>query len=167
MHTDDESVGRSALAIAERLGDHQLRCTVLRNVAYSALLARDFDRACTLTDEVMALLPGLPNPDVCSTALMSAVFVYMKSGRLGAAARASVRAAEAAATPHHRVHAAGWQLILASVTGRWDEVRARAAEAERARHGRRPVASGLVRAAQDPAGPGPAPDRRARRTRVA
>jgi hypothetical protein len=110
MHTADESVGRSALAIAERLGDYELRCTVLHNVAYSALLAGDFDRACTLTDEVIALLPGLPNPDVCSTALMSAVFVYMKSGRLGAAAQASVRAAEAAAaaTPHHRVHAAGW-----------------------------------------------------------
>jgi class 3 adenylate cyclase len=132
MHTDDESASRSALAIAERLGDHELRCTMLHNIAYTALMARDFDRACTLMDEVMALLPGLPNPDVCSTALMSAFFIYMKSGRLATAARASVQAAEAAAgaTPHHRVHAAGWQLILASATGRWDEVQARAAEAE-------------------------------------
>ena len=131
-NTDDESAGRSALAIAERLGDHELRCTVLHSIAYLALLARDFDRACTLMDEVMAFLPGLPNPDVCSTVLMSAVFVYLKSGRLGAAARASALATETAAglTPHHRVHAAGWQLILASVTGRWDEVRALAAEAE-------------------------------------
>ena len=127
-----ESAGRSALAIAERLGDHELRCTVLHNNAYGALLARDFDRACTLMDEVMAFLPGLPNPDVCSTALMSAVFVYLKSGHLGTAARASAQATETAAglTPHHHVHAAGWQLILASVTGRWDEVRALAAEAE-------------------------------------
>ena len=132
MNTDDESASRSALAIAERLGDHELRCTMLHHIAYTALMAGDFDRACTLTDEVIALLPGLPNPDVCSTALMSAVFVYMKSGRLATAARASVQAVEAAAgvTPHHRVHAAAWQLILASATGRWDEVRARAAEAE-------------------------------------
>jgi hypothetical protein len=135
-NTEDESVsesaGRSALAIAERLGDHELRCTVLHDNAYRALLARDFDRACTLMDEVMAFLPGLPNPDVCSTALMSAVFVYLKSGHLGTAARASAQATETAAglTPHHRVHAAGWQLILASVTGRWDEVGALAAEAE-------------------------------------
>jgi class 3 adenylate cyclase len=134
--TEDESVsesaGRSALAIAERLGDHELRCTVLNDNAYRALLARDFDRACTLMDEVVAFLPGLPNPDVCSTALMSAVFVYLKSGYLGTAARASAQATETAAglTPHHRVHAVGWQLILASVTGRWDEVRALAAEAE-------------------------------------
>ena len=27
MNTDDESAARSALAIAERLGDHELRCT--------------------------------------------------------------------------------------------------------------------------------------------
>jgi hypothetical protein len=76
-------------------------------------------------DEVMALLPGLPNPDVCSTALHTAVFIYMKSGQLATAARASAQATEAAAglTPHHRVHALGWQLMLASVTGRWDEVR--------------------------------------------
>jgi class 3 adenylate cyclase len=133
MQTDDESAARSALAIAERLGDSDLRCTILHNIAYGALLARDFDRACTLTDDVMALLPGLPNPDVCSTALMSAVFVYLKSGRLGTAGRASVQATEtnAGLTPHHRVHGAGWQLILASVTGRWDEVRAQAADAER------------------------------------
>ena len=133
MQTDDESPARSALAIAERLGDSELRCTILHNIAYGALLARDFDRACTLTDDVMALLPGLPNPDVCSTALMSAVFVYLKSGRLGTAERASAQATEtnAGLTPHHCVHGAGWQLILASVTGRWNEVQAQAADAER------------------------------------
>jgi hypothetical protein len=136
-YADDESASeaaaRSALAIAERLGESGLRCIVLHNIAYWPLYARNFDRACTLIDEVMALLPGLPNPDICSTALMGAVFTYLKSGRLGAAARASAQATETSAglTPHHRVHAAGWQLILASVTGRWDEVRAAAAEAER------------------------------------
>jgi len=134
MDTEDESAARSALAIAERLGDSELRCMVLHHIAYGAVLARDFDRALTLMDDVMALLPGLGNPDVCSTALMSAVFIYLKSGRLGPAARAAGQATETAAglTPHHRVHGAGWQLILASVTGRWDEVRAAAAEAERA-----------------------------------
>jgi hypothetical protein len=83
-------------------------------------------------DEVTALLPGLPNPDVICDALHVAVFVYLKSGHLGTAARASALATEAAAglTPHHCVHAVGWQLILASVTGRWDGVRALAAAAE-------------------------------------
>jgi hypothetical protein len=98
-----------------------------------ALAARDFDRACALMDQVVALLPALRNPDACSVTLHSAVFVYLRSGNLGQAEAASLLAAEAAAglTPHHRVHAASWQLILASVTGRWDEVQARAAEAER------------------------------------
>ncbi len=136
-YTDEESAAesaaRSALAIAERLGDSGLSCIVLCNIAWWPLFAKDFDRACTLIDEVMALLPGLPNPDVCSTALMGAFFTYLKAGHLGAAARASAQATGTAAglTPHHRVHAAAWQLILASVTGRWDEVRAVAAEAER------------------------------------
>jgi hypothetical protein len=132
--TDDESAARSALALAERLGDHELRCLMLHSIAYLAVMSGDFDQACTLTDDVMALLPGLPNPDVCSTALMSAFFVYLKSGHLDQAARASVQATESAAglTPHHRLHAAAWQLILASVTGRWDEVQGLAAAAEQA-----------------------------------
>ena len=81
----------------------------------------------------MALLPTLQNPDACSMTLHSAVFVYLRSGNLGAAARASAQATGAAAglTPHHRLHAACWQILLASVTGRWEEVRAHAAEAER------------------------------------
>jgi class 3 adenylate cyclase len=133
MHTDDESAARSALAIAERLGDLDLHGTMLHNIAYGAVFAGEFDRACALADDVMALLPGLPNPDVCSTALMSTVFVYLKSGRLDQAAAAAAQAVEtnAGLTPHHRVHGAAWLLILASVTGRWDVVRAQAAGAER------------------------------------
>ena len=132
MNTDDESAARSALAIAERLGDSELRCLMLGIIADTALTAGDFGRACALMDEVTALLPGLPNPDVVCDALHVAVFVYLKSGHLGTAARASALATEAAAglTPHHCVHAVGWQLILASVTGRWDGVRALAAAAE-------------------------------------
>ena len=33
MDTDDESAARSALAIAERLGDRELRCTILHSIA--------------------------------------------------------------------------------------------------------------------------------------
>ena len=86
-----------------------------------ALAARDFDRACALMDQVVALLPALRNPDACSVTLHSALFVYLRSGNLGQAEAASTQAVEAAAglTPHHRVHAASWELILASVTGRW------------------------------------------------
>jgi hypothetical protein len=83
-------------------------------------------------DQVMALLPALHNPDACSTILHSAVFVYLRSGHLSQAEAATVRAVELAAglTPHHRLHAAGWQILLAAVTGRWDDVRGWAAEAE-------------------------------------
>jgi hypothetical protein len=132
MSNDDESAARSALAIAERLGDLELRCAALTILADIAVVARDFDRACAVTHQVMALLPGLTNPDVCSTALMSAIFAYLRSGNLGEAARASAQAVDVAAglTPHHRLHAAAWQILLATLTGRWDEVRAGTAEAE-------------------------------------
>jgi hypothetical protein len=65
--------------------------------------------------------------------MLIAFFVYLRSGNLDAAERASAMAAEAAAglTAHHRLHAAAWQILLPSATGRWDEARAVAAEAER------------------------------------
>ena len=52
---------------------------------------------------------------------------------LDQATAASALATEAAAglTAHHRLHAASWQILLPSATGCWDELRARAAEAER------------------------------------
>jgi class 3 adenylate cyclase len=133
INNGDEGAARSALAIAERLGDLELRCMSLSILSDIAVAARDYGRACTLIDQVMALLPALPNPDLGSQVLMSAVFAYMRAGNLGAATAASAQATRAAAglTPHHRLHAAGWQILLASVTGRWDDVRARAAEAER------------------------------------
>jgi class 3 adenylate cyclase len=127
-----ESAGRSALAIAERLGDLDLRCTSLSHLSGLALLAKDFDRACALMDQVIEHLPELNNPDASSVELLGAFFVYLRSGNLGAAARASAMATEAAAglTPHHRLHAAAWRIVLPSATGRWDEARALAAEAE-------------------------------------
>jgi hypothetical protein len=132
IKSNDESTARSALAVAERLDNPELRCILLHTIAGIALMARDFDRACTVMDQVMALLPGLPDPDVGSPALLTGFFVYLRSGDLDQAAAASAQATDLTAglTPHHRVHAAAWQILLASVTGRWEEARARAAEAE-------------------------------------
>ena len=134
MASEDESAARSALAIAERLGDLELRCASLTALSDIAVGSRDFGRACTLMDQVMALLPALPDPDLCSRVFMYAVFAYLYAGNLGAATAVSVQAIEAPAglTPHHRLHAACWQIWLAAVTGHWDELRGHAAEAERA-----------------------------------
>ena len=85
----DEAAARSALAIAERLGDLELRCIMLSVLSDIALAARDFDRACALMDQVVALLPALRNPDACSVTLHSALFVYLRSGNLGQAEAAS------------------------------------------------------------------------------
>jgi class 3 adenylate cyclase len=133
MMYDDESAARSALAIAERLGDLDLRCTSLSTLSGAALVRKDFGRACALIDQVIGHLPELNNPDASSVELLVAFFVYLRSGNLGAAARASAMATEAAAglTAHHRLHAAAWQILLPSAAGRWGEAQAAAAEAER------------------------------------
>ncbi len=133
LGNDDESAARSALAIAETLGDLELRCIALSTLSGVAMAHGDFDQACSLMDELLVDLSVLNNPDASSTALLVAVFVYLRAGNLGAAARASAMASESAAglTPHHRLHAACWQILLSSATGRWDDVRDRAGEAER------------------------------------
>jgi class 3 adenylate cyclase len=133
MTYDDESAARSALAIAERLGDLDLRCTSLGTLSGTALARKDFDRACAMIDQVIEHLPELNNPDASLVEMLVAFFVYLRSGKLGAAARASAMATEAAAglTAHHRLHAAAWQILLPSAAGRWGEARAVAAEAER------------------------------------
>ena len=133
MMYDDESAASSALAIAERLGDLELRCTSLGSLSGAALTRKDFDRACALIDQVIEHLPELNSPDASSTEMLVAFFVYLRSGNLRAAARASAMATEAAAglTEHHRLHAAAWQILLPSATGRWDEARDIAGEAER------------------------------------
>jgi class 3 adenylate cyclase len=130
---DDEAAARSALAIAERLGDLDLRCTALSTLSSAALAQKEFGQACALMDQVMAHLPELNNPDASSTEMLIAFFVYLRSGNLDAAERASAMATETAAglTAHHRLHAAAWQILLPSATARWDEARALAAEAER------------------------------------
>jgi len=132
--TEDQAAARSAVAIAERLGDPDLHWFALLALSESAEGARDFDRACAVMDDLLVLLPRLPDPGDRARALYSAVFVYTRAGKLGKAARASAQLVEAAAGlgPHHRLHGASIQILLATLTGRWDEVRTRTAEAERA-----------------------------------
>jgi MalT-like TPR region len=132
MYSEDESAADAALAIGDRLGDLELRCGALQTIADFAVMAGDFDRGCAVLDQMMALITGLPNPEVGSMALLSAVFGYLKSGHLDRAAAASAQAIDIAAglTPHHRLHAAGFRAFVASVTGRWDDMRAQAGEAE-------------------------------------
>jgi hypothetical protein len=134
MVTDDDPAARSALAVAERLGDLELRCQSLTTLAHDAWAVRDYGPACAVMDELIAVLPELPNPDVVATAFLIAVFGYLRAGQLGQAARASAQLVETAAglTPHHRLHAAATHILLPTLTGRWNEVRARTAEAERA-----------------------------------
>jgi class 3 adenylate cyclase len=131
---DDEPAARSALAIGERLDDIELRWLSLIALCNAADIARDFDRACDVLDQLLALLPELSNPDLSSRTLLQAALSYPRAGKLTQATQACAQLAETAVglTPHHRLHAAAMQILLATLTGRWDEVRRRAGQAERA-----------------------------------
>ena len=65
------SATRLALAIADRLGDIGLRCTSLSDLLQHRPRGKDFDRACALMDEVMALLPALNDPNSCFVICLS------------------------------------------------------------------------------------------------
>jgi hypothetical protein len=131
---DDLPSARSAVAVAERHGDLELRCIALRALSSAAREAGDLDLAGAVTDELLAVLPGVPNPDVRSMALFTAFFTYLRAGKLDQAARATAQLAEGAAglTPHHRLHGAAQQILQATLAGRWDEVQTHTAAAERA-----------------------------------
>jgi hypothetical protein len=60
--------------------------------------------------------------------------LYLRAGKLDTASRASAQLTEASAglTPHPRLHGASQQILLATLSGRWDEVQAQTADAERA-----------------------------------
>ena len=116
MMYDDESAARSALAIAERLGDLDLRCTSLGSLSGAALTRRDFDGACALIDQVMEHLPELNNPTLVHGNAVRILRVPECRATWRAAAWSSAMATEAATglTEHHRLHAAAWQILLPS-----------------------------------------------------
>jgi class 3 adenylate cyclase len=130
---DDETAARSALAIAERLGDSELRWVSLLALSSAFDAAEDFDQACVVMDQLLALLPELSNPDIRCRALLNAVFTYLRAGRLPESTRASVELTETAAglTPHHRLHGASMRVLVPTLAGRWGEVRELTPEAER------------------------------------
>ena len=114
METDDLALTRSALAIAERLGDLELRCQSLTTLSHFAWAARDYGPACAVMDELLAVLPELPNPDVRATAFLLAVFCYLRAGKLGQAAHAMRESSSRPGRPdpHHRLHAASTHILL-------------------------------------------------------
>jgi hypothetical protein len=120
----DEGTAREAAELAERLGDVELQSFALGALAGQRLAAGDYERACTLVEQRLALLPSLTDPDHIGHAYWLAGDVFIGGARLADALHyvALLDDAVRGLTPHHRVHGVGRRVTIASLGGAWERV---------------------------------------------
>ena len=82
----------------------------------------------------LTIARGLGDPDHLAEALLSAICAYLTVGRIREARDLARELEDVSAelTPHHRLHAVGFALLIDVVEGRWDTVRALTQPAEQA-----------------------------------
>jgi tetratricopeptide (TPR) repeat protein len=122
---EDLEAARSALALAERFDDPELRVDALGALEGSLEDRGEFDEAREVTAARLDLIPQIADPDrVADTYFMSSDLA-MGTGRFAEARELVARMEEtvAALTPHHRVHGLGCRLNLESAVGDWEAVR--------------------------------------------
>jgi class 3 adenylate cyclase/tetratricopeptide (TPR) repeat protein len=131
---DDEASAHALQAIAERLGDADLRSLALEALDNVAWEAGDLARAVDLAEQQLELLPELSDPDDRTRALLHVVLVYLYAGDLPGAARAATLHIELAEglTPHHRLHGISLRILVETLGGSWGAVRQLTPAGERA-----------------------------------
>ncbi len=129
---NDESAARSLHAIAERMGDADLRSSALAALADVAWAAGDLAGARPWIEERLAILPQLSDPDDRHFAQMTGVAFAVATGAISTARDRALAFEEMVEglTPHHRFHGVSGRVSVESLAGRWDEVRALTARAE-------------------------------------
>ena len=134
LRTGDESAARALQAVAERLGDPELRSQAFAALTDVAWRSGDLDQARATAEERLALLTKVSAPDDRHFALMQAVEVNLAQGRLSAASHASEQLTEMVEglTAHHRLHGIHMRIRVETLAGRWDSVRQLVSAAERA-----------------------------------
>jgi class 3 adenylate cyclase len=131
---EDEAAARALQAVAERVGDADLRSLALEAMDNVAWEARDPAWVQRLADGQFELLPQLSDPDDRTRALLHITLVYVRLGNLASAERAARLHVELAEglTPHHRLHGAALRTAVEAFRGNWDGVRELTPAAERA-----------------------------------
>ncbi|MGZ4398626.1 MAG: ATP-binding protein [Gaiellaceae bacterium] len=134
LRTNDEAAARALQAVAERVGDPELRSHALAALTQVAWRSGDLERARAAIEDRLELLAAISAPDDRHFALMQAVEVSLAQGRLSAAADASALLTEMVQglTAHHRLHGVDQQIRVEALAGRWDAVRPLTGAAERA-----------------------------------
>jgi class 3 adenylate cyclase len=119
----DAAAAREAHELAERLGEVGLRSHALFALANTHLDDADYGRAAALAEDRIRLIPAISDPDHQAHIWWNAARLCLGAGRFPDADEA-VERLEAVAeglTPHHRVHAVGTRLEIATLAGRWEQ----------------------------------------------
>jgi len=130
----DEAAALRLRETAGRVGDAALLSNALAALTDIAWSAGDLEQARRWLNERLELLPKLVDPDDRHFALMTTVSLHLAAGRPSDAMRASELLDEMVLglTAHHRLHGMHMRLLIEMIAGRWRNLRALTAEAERA-----------------------------------
>ena len=134
VRADAQEAAREAFDIAEHRGDRELQSFAVEGLTATATAARDFHLAAEWATLRLSLVEGINDPDHRSEAQLSAICAYLAVGRLADAHRLAVALGELSEelTPHHRLHAVGYALLVDAVAGRWRSIREKAQHADQA-----------------------------------
>lgn len=131
---DGLDAAREASGLAERLGDLNLRAQAWTARVMTAFRRRDYEEALTWSQRQLDIVGELTDPDIAADVYETAIPSCCATGRLREAARLA-REHERLVEPlssHHRLHGVAWNVEVADVRGRWDEIRASAARVREA-----------------------------------
>jgi class 3 adenylate cyclase len=122
VHEDSDEAAREASALAERLGDADLRSLALGARADVALVNGDMQTALTWAQRRLGLLEELRDPDVVADAYAHAIIPTVALGRFREGRRLAQAHDEVASrlTAHHRVHGVAIILETEALAGGWD-----------------------------------------------
>ena len=123
---------REAVALAERLGDHELIVTARTQLVESELASGRIDQALRDSQRLLGLLGISRNPDDREGILWCVALSNIAAGRLSEARELARRLIEEAGelTPHHRIHGLALELMVDELAGRWEAISSQVAQAE-------------------------------------
>ena len=132
--TEEPEPARALAAVAAKRDEPDLESLALEVLADRSWVAGEVDQSRRLIDLLQELAPRLSDPDDQTRPFLEIVRMRIGLGDLDGAARAATMNVELARglTPHHRLHGAGMQVLVATLAGRWEDVAAFADEMERA-----------------------------------
>jgi class 3 adenylate cyclase len=131
---ESEDAAREASAIAEQLGDSELRSYALDSLAVTAFAANRFDESARWEEQRLDLLDEISDPEHRAKILAAVTLGYLGCGRFDDARRFARLHEEVARqlTPHHEVHGVAYVLEVEELAGAWETIRELGPRAERA-----------------------------------